>query len=399
MDENIFRILIIGQPGTGKTSLYNFLTGEVNEISDGSEDITKNISRSNSFSLTVKNSSNREVEVIDSPGLNSKNVEEWWEKITGVGMIHMCIIMFNATIVRSSDISNLIIVKEYLSKNSYNCIVLGVEKPKHNNQNLDYYCYKNDEIEENRIIEKEKKIFKGNNSCIGLLDRKRLTNLLLEKIDVEIVETFAVLDPMRLIDGFVVLNQKIIKICSLIREAKIDFEFISNFQADLKKEFEKLIKKVKEFENVSQQSINNIMGYILTLKGEIEEVNKYFEDIRSISVKDVNNNNDEEEQPNTISSWNHLWSWLPFAGNVHLEKYNHIMVNIFNIIKDQKNINVVEQQADLITNAFSEIDDICVSIQSKVNIFSDSIHNLLGNILRLLDDSYDINEPEPIKNE
>jgi GTPase SAR1 family protein len=102
-----WNVIIVGSPGVGKTSLYNYLTGENEPTSKKGEDCTLNCTQSTMSGAKVK--------ITDTPGLSDAMDDlTWWSDLAKHSSVRLTLLLFNGTTVRNSNMAKLLSIAHFL---------------------------------------------------------------------------------------------------------------------------------------------------------------------------------------------------------------------------------------------------------------------------------------------
>jgi len=304
------KVILVGSSGCGKTTLFQYLTG--------GEVTLKPPSTPHCSWAPLEGNTN--ISIVDTPGLESDD-DEWWDQIQPHSKVHMVIIMFNGTNDRLQNLNKLNYVHKTLQGSETHLKVLAIKGNNFEHEEFKY-MFLTDHTGRFTYNSNFKSL-----SCTGQITREKIKEEISNNLPENSIELFS---PIKLI--------------SALEKKKKDLEnaLIRNNELD-----ESLMKSQKEnaanwklYETLKQEYDRQVIvsqGYEMALQRARAML------LDNYCVVDEGGN---VVEANTDGWGWHFISWLPFAGNVMLERKRQSEKKIAEIAKSITKTSTIPPKPD-----------------------------------------------------
>jgi len=239
------------------------------------------------------------VVVVDTPGLES-NDDEWWDEIQPHQNVNLIIMMINGTNDRIQNLNKLNFIYKSLQDNKTHLKVLAIK-----GNNFEHEDFQYNFLEDHNGNVKFNERFSANKSCVARTTREKIFELM----SALPTDQIALFSPVKLIEALNAKKRELKEATERISSLDTSLQTAQKAYASEGVKTQHLEKKVEEL----QRQYNDL---VVTSTGESIKAQR-----RIGSLMDMFFEEKDGQLEDKTDAWGwHLLSWLPFAGNVLLEK-------------------------------------------------------------------------------
>lgn len=296
--------MFIGQPMSGKTTTFNYITGRDETVSDGELDGTLHCSFGNF----------NDVELVDTPGTSdSKDQLSWWSEVSLNKQINLIIFQINGSSFRRSNNSLLYSIINHCKVMEYAyCIVWTHKRMKLEGNRPEIFLVNNDDPWEGNLP--------GNpNGDLKILGRSELIDYF-KTVD---GDSFQFLSPTVIMQKFQTyrdtansLSPEITKTNDLILGNLLTLENQLNSSKEMIGLIGNIKNEIQEERTRVTEDKKMIKNKITETEEKIRNIEKAIEGLKSIFV----DKKGDETKIRQDSSLQHVFAWLPIYGTFKLEE-------------------------------------------------------------------------------